>query len=331
MSEPRPQTPSIAAMRQTISQLNETVETLLYERDERDRRRRRNLLAIAVMVSVVVHISLLIYWSTVYRQENPAGGPQPVSLLLASETDDELSELDDVTLTDVTEPQSPIDDLLDERNDPAVELEVSSAASELELSSSGALPTLGGSGGDSAAQGLSGGGAGTTFFGVQGKGRRFCFIVDRSGSMGEANKLAVTMNELSRSIQSLPDYAFFYVMLFSSNTVEPPMQNGWMPARRGYVQRLNRWLNMIDATGGTLPYDAFAQAFALDVRPDVIFFLTDGEISSMTAEDVASLNRSGKRVVINTIAFGDPASQELLKQIAAESGGVYRYVATGGF
>ena len=68
---------------------------------------------------------------------------------------------------------------------------------------------------------------------------------------------------------------------------------------------------------------------AKEFRPDVVFFLTDGEVQNFTAAECAALNAGGKRVVINTIAFGDPTSQTLLKQIASDSGGVYRFVPSG--
>jgi uncharacterized protein YegL len=62
----------------------------------------------------------------------------------------------------------------------------------------------------------------------------------------------------------------------------------------------------------------------------VVFFLTDGEIpqADETLARVTQLNSRGRRVVINTIAFGDPASQELLREIARQSGGIYRFVAS---
>ena len=105
-----------------------------------------------------------------------------------------------------------------------------------------------------------------------------------------------------------------------------------MPARKSTIRKLIRWLNTyLDPTGGTEPRAAFEHIFAMDVRPDVIFFLTDGQIQSFTAGELESLNDSGRKVVINTIAFGDPASQNLLKEIAKDSGGVYKFVPTGDF
>ena len=91
-------------------------------------------------------------------------------------------------------------------------------------------------------------------------------------------------------------------------------------------------MQRLGADGGTNPLPAFTRVFGLKERPDVIFFLTDGEITSnsMRPENVAALNNRGLRTVINTIAFGDNSSQDLLMQIAMESGGVYRFVQSGG-
>jgi len=109
----------------------------------------------------------------------------------------------------------------------------------------------------------------------------------------------------------------------------PPMQDGWSRARERTISTLVRWLNNVTAGGGTQPMSAFQRVFELETRPDVIFFLTDGEIPRETATRVADLNSRGKRVVINTIAFGDSTSLEQLKQIAIDSGGQCREVHAG--
>ena len=76
---------------------------------------------------------------------------------------------------------------------------------------------------------------------------------------------------------------------------------------------------------------SFMSVFDLEPRPDVIFFLTDGIIPQDTAAKVRLYNSTGRVIPINTIAFGSPAGQEQLKQIAADSEGVYRFVPVGGF
>ena len=134
--------------------------------------------------------------------------------------------------------------------------------------------------------------------------------------------------ELLRSIRSLPDYAKFYIVFYSDFIEEPENQETWLLARAPVISGVANWVRRLDAKGGTIPLPAFRRVFSLDERPDVIFFLTDGDITSMAPEQVAALNDLGLRTVVNTIAFGDDASQELLIKIAQDSGGVFRFVDT---
>ncbi len=313
------------------AQLSEALKGAEEQRDRLSRGSGRQLLIIGVGISILCHLCLMYYLSSVYRFRPAGPGPQPVSYEFAILQEEELTEFESIELDDlIPEAVSEAHDLPTE--DPAAELDPVTPAAELEIASSGSLPTFGGSGGGTGAGGLGGGGAGASFFGVSSRGMRFAYIVDHSGSMGQDRKMAIAMHELARSIDGLPDYASFFVVLFSSGCVEPPMQEGWMRARKSTVNSLIRWLNRVDPTGGTQPECALLEVFSLTTRPDVIFFLTDGEIpgGDETADLILELNRGGGRVIINTIAFGDARSQGLLRRIARESGGVYRFVATGG-
>jgi hypothetical protein len=309
--------------------VQETLRLIEERRDEVVRRRHRQLLFLGVSISLLVHLALMFYFATRVRLFASGPGPQPVTYEFAIMQEEELTELMDSQLDELApEIADELEQLPD--LDATADLDPAVPAADLAISRSGAAPTLGGSGDGEAAGNLTGGGAGTSFFGVSSRGMRFAYIVDRSGSMGDDRKMQIAKRELARSIDNLPDYAFFYVVLFSSDITIPPMQNGWMRARKSTINRFIRWLNLIDPTGGTEPIDAFRQVFSLDVRPDVIFFLTDGQIPDDTARLVANLNRRGERVTINTIAFGDDQSQALLREIAADSGGTYRFVRSDG-
>jgi hypothetical protein len=311
-----------------IAQLEETIRRMELRRDEEMRRRRRNLLVVGVSVSLLVHIALMGYLNLFRRAVPQASGPQPVSLEFAVIQEPELTQLENLQFDDLV-PEVP----LSERDLAETELSLEPAdeiaTQLLEISAAGAVPALTGSGPGEGST-LAGGGAGTSFFGVASRGTRFAYIVDVSGSMGQRRKMDVAMRELARSIEALPDYAYFYVVLYASEIVLPPSQREWTRARPSTVSRLIRWLNQVDPRGGTRPVPAFRQVFSIEDRPDVIFFLTDGEIprTEETLATVTLLNSRGRRVVINTIAFGDPASQDLLREIARRSGGIYRYVAS---
>ena len=67
--------------------------------------------------------------------------------------------------------------------------------------------------------------------------------------------------------------------------------------------------------------------FALDVRPDVIFFLTDGEFNDISAKEIGASQRARQNKVGHQLhPIGDPGSPELLKTISSQSGGLYRFV-----
>ena len=180
----------------------------------------------------------------------------------------------------------------------------------------------GGGGGEGGMPG--GGGAGTSFFGIGGHGTRFAFIVDKSGSM-LGDRIAAAKEELVRAVAALPDYAAVHVAFFDAG--EPTaFGEGWQRIRGGSMQRFRSWLRNVSASGDTQPAGAFRQAFALEPRPDVIFFLTDGRIPEECLEQVRGLNSRGKRVQVNTIAFDDPSGGSQLRQIAQESAGQFREV-----
>jgi hypothetical protein len=267
----------------------------------------------------------MYYLSSVYRLAPGGGGPEPVSFEFAILQEEELTELESSELSDdVPEVVSDFDDALEDQA--ATELDPAVQAPALEIARLGSMPTLGGAGEGGGGLGGLSGGAGTSFFGVSSRGTRFAYIVDRSGSMGNSQKMQIAKREMAASIDGLPDYAYFHVVLFSSDIVGMPGGRAWIRARKPAVSRFLRWLNDVDPGGGTEPMGAFYEVFALDVPPDVIFFLTDGEIPDETADLVGELNDRGGGVIINTIAFGDARSQEQLRRIASESGGVYLYV-----
>jgi hypothetical protein len=305
--------------------LHEVLRQVELERERLRRARWRQLLILGVALSLLTHISLMILLG-VLRRGGPGGAPSaPVSIQFAILQEEALDELSDLEFEDP--PTQPIDQVADLAEDIPADL-AAEAPEALEVSAAGAVPALGagGAGGTGESGGLQGGGAGTSFFGIASRGTRFAYIVDRSGSMGQGRKMATAAAELEKSLEALPDYAQFFVVLFSSDYTLPPMQQDWLRARRSTVRNLVQWLRGVPARGGTDPSGAFQLVLGLEVRPDVIYFLTDGEIPGMGADFVADLNKLGKRVTINTIAFGDPASQELLKEIARDSGGVYRFV-----
>lgn len=331
---------SSSQLQARVATLEEHVLQMEQQRREMLERRRWNLLIVGASLSLLVHLSILFYLNNVYRGGHAGPGTSETTFEFAIDDSEGLSDFEggggmddlvpEVAGVDVSEATEVSTDL-----NPAIPSMERVSANSLTASLTGANGGSGGGGdggagtGSGEGMGLGGGGGGTSFFGVSSKGTRFAFIVDVSGSMEIDRKLQTAMKELARAIDSLPDTAQYYVVLFSSGITQPPGQKGWTRARKTAVRTLIRWLGMVDPGGGTEPQPAFIQVFSLDVRPDVIFFLTDGEVQNFTAEECANLNSSGRRAIINTIAFGDPSSQAMLKKIAADSGGTYKFVTSG--
>jgi len=87
-------------------------------------------------------------------------------------------------------------------------------------------------------------------------------------------------------------------------------------------ERAKRWIFQIRPGGGTLPGEALTLALAL--KPQVVYFLTDGEIPINTPEIVRDANKS--KVIVHTVALGYEGSADLLKEIAEQNGGEYKFV-----
>jgi len=304
-------------------------------------RRWRRLLYLGLGVSALIHAAIMIQLAFSYRVFTGGGGSDPLTIEFAVVSSGDLAP-QEVASYELPESDfgAPLSDLPDVGAAAISDIiappsgEPGGSPGSLKLTGSSG-PGSGGSGGGVGGGGggptLGGGAGGTSFFGIGARGTRFAYIVDRSMSMSEDGRLEVAKRELGRSISTLPDYAYFQVIFYSSVLLVPDMQDGWLRARPSTVERFRQWLQMyVTPSGGTVPEPAFVMLLSLPVRPDVIFFMTDGEILNFTAEQVAAMNRRGKHVVINTIAFGDPASQDMLRQIAQDSGGVYRFVRSEG-
>jgi len=178
-------------------------------------------------------------------------------------------------------------------------------------------------------------GNGTTsvrLFDVEGKGTRFVYVFDRSSSM-EGAPLATAKQQLIQSLDSLAGIHQFHIIFFNQQVRNFDLSGGGRRIAFATDRNKNlaaRFVGGITADGGTdrLP----ALRAAIEMRPDVIFFLTDADdpMSASELQEIANLNRRAG-VVISTIEFGGgPAKQtkNFLTELARTTGGQYGYVDT---
>jgi hypothetical protein len=185
---------------------------------------------------------------------------------------------------------------------------------------------IGTGGGDFSQFGLRGGGeSGPTFFGAGGAkaqgARRIVYVVDKSGSMTDT--FAFVREELHRSITALRRSQKFHVIFFSSGSpVENPPHRP-VSAIEAQKREFFSFLAGVTPGGSTHPEQSMRRAF--ESEPDIIFFLTDGEFDPGLVQKLDGWNR-GRRVRIFTIAYFNPHGAELLKTIAREHRGEFRFV-----
>jgi uncharacterized protein with von Willebrand factor type A (vWA) domain len=163
----------------------------------------------------------------------------------------------------------------------------------------------------------------TTFFGLRGEGRRFSWVVDCSGSM-QGPPLERARQELLNSLQKLPEGMEFQVIFFDDLPYSFP-SSGFAQMDAESLSAVEGFINGIQGGGGTNVMQGMQKIFSQRSRPDTAFLLTDGEFDPTTPEFIQNRNRGGK-VRINTVAFVNRDGESLLRQIASENRGDFRFV-----
>ena len=165
---------------------------------------------------------------------------------------------------------------------------------------------------------------GVSFFGTRSKGKRFVFVIDKSGSMNSQGRLGKAKRELIATLQSLkPDTRF--MVYFFDHIADPMPVKAMMAATPENLAWAARWIEGRDVGGSTDPSDALRLTFRL--KPDTVWLLTDGQFAD--EDEVLGQIRSANpqsAIRINTVAFKDKSGEAVLKQIAAENDGTYRFV-----
>jgi hypothetical protein len=166
------------------------------------------------------------------------------------------------------------------------------------------------------------------FFGIGGYGQSFVYVVDCSGSMSEARKFERAIYELLQSIEQLSSDQRYFV-IFYSDDAHPMDADAPVLATEDQFARTREWISRIRPDGGTRPLTALVHALSL--QPDAIYFLSDGQFDRHTLHELRHRNRANKRLAtrqipIHTIAFVDRATEGLMRTIARNSGGKFRFV-----
>lgn len=173
----------------------------------------------------------------------------------------------------------------------------------------------------------SGDGQGSGFFGKPGSASSFVFVLDRSGSMnhrhiysGNLTRFQRLKMELIRFIDRLKPHQKFYVIFFDERPLRMPA-NHLVEATEANKQAFFKWLATVKAGGSTDPRGAIKQAMSL--KPDQIYFLSDGEIMEVYRARMMALPAGEWK--LNTYAFGE-GSERFMRVFADKHKGKFIYI-----
>ena len=179
------------------------------------------------------------------------------------------------------------------------------------------------------------------FFGVQARGGKFVFIVDNLRSMRDG-KFTEAKTELASAIHRLSADQSFYVIFFSGTTCCMSFSPYVVPepspvvATPQNIARFEDWMGTIATLPDTEPTEALR--IAVEMAPDAIFLLSDGEFSDrsrtlryLTAHNreldksssSSSSSRFSPKVIIHTIAFWDNVGEKTMRLIARLTAAIF--------
>lgn len=211
------------------------------------------------------------------------------------------------------------------------------------LGTGGKAPGSGGASDGGSLFGVAGGtgtGPRATFFGATGNAMKIVYIIDRTGSLVDSWRTGVQA-EVKKSVNKLVAAQAFAVITFTSADYGGAKIVGNWTAMR-YASRENKAAFMSEfdplpsAGGDADQFDIFKNAFemAFSLRPQQIFFLTDGEFDPKLLSVISELNRD-KSVKISTIAFTvstksmSPTARAIrarMQLMASQNGGAYKEI-----
>ena len=171
------------------------------------------------------------------------------------------------------------------------------------------------------------------FFGVEGSGSNFVYIIDCSGSMAEYGRWKSAVRELKSSIKALKSKQRFLILLYNTGFVAMNNKAELVASTQAEQKRAMRWLSRKSPNDWTFCAQALAKALTL--KPDAIFLLSDGEFDDrrdvfLVLDRLNNKRRlisaNEKQIPVHTIALGSHHGRFTMKRIADENSGEFRLI-----
>lgn len=174
----------------------------------------------------------------------------------------------------------------------------------------------------------------TAFMDIIGAGDSFVYLIDVSSSMMENQnrRLNLAKSQLVNSLRSLQRNQSFQVFFYSDYTESLKLgrrTQDLYEANTVNLELAERFISSVRAHGGTSHRLALERA--LELKPDVVYFLTDGKHPGLTPSEVKQMermNQKGTQIHVVEFASGPLESRgsTWLHQLAQQSGGKYRRI-----
>lgn len=185
----------------------------------------------------------------------------------------------------------------------------------------------------------------TSLFGLSAEGSKFMYVFDRSDSMNsiftmyrgsrpisKVTPLELAKAELIRSLGELRDYHQFQIIFYNHWPAlfeEERKHKGLLNATEENKHKAARFIDYMPGEGNTNHWLALNKA--MELKPEVIFLLTDGQAKDdpplyMIETMVKHCRSSG--IQVNIVHFSDRNRPGCtLIQLAEETGGMHRFIS----
>lgn len=301
----------------------------------------------AWLVSMAFHMIVVIALGMLHISTQTGGGLKllfmPSESVGDAEPEEGLADLD-LALEANSAPLSVVDDS-------AAPLSTHEMLTSLDVE----LPGMGSSKGDIASlvaglgEGPLGEGSGgtnvTSLFGLAGEGGDFVYVFDRSQSMSSVftlfsngqvissiTPLQSAKMELARSLASLKEANRFQIVFYNDSPTlfgESHYDRHLFKATPKNKERANEFVHGMEARGFTNHLAALEMA--IDLEPDVIFLLTDGEAKDDLHPSVIRRMYKycqKKKITVNVIHFHNrPRDDSTFVRLAEKSGGQHIFIS----
>jgi hypothetical protein len=153
------------------------------------------------------------------------------------------------------------------------------------------------------------------------RGSNVVFVLDRSLSMRDNGKSAVARQDLVNTLRNLGTNQTFYIFFFPYKAM--PATNP-LPATEANIDSMTNWIfSTSHSILGSNPGKAMLDA--LKLKPDTIWLLSDGEFSTNVVQAIDEAN-DPLHASINTVGFYSREGEPVLRKIAEDNHGTYRFV-----